>query len=83
MFKMMTIMNLFSHLMRLYQPWRFVTLGYNLPRTSASTTITTFIGFQNQLSHTNIHLVPTNLEMERLHLLNKLEQLRHVEQRIV
>jgi hypothetical protein len=61
------------------QPWRSTTLGYNLPRISASTPITTFAGFQNQASHTNIHLVSTNLEMERFHLLNRLEQLHHLD----
>ncbi len=39
----------------------------------ASTPVTTFAGFQNQPLHINIHLAPTNLEMERLHLLNRLE----------
>jgi hypothetical protein len=46
---------------------------YNLPRTGAYTPITTSIGFQNQPPHTNIHLVPTNSEMEQLYLLNRLE----------
>jgi hypothetical protein len=55
------------------QPWQFVTLGYNLPKTGASTSITTSVGFQNQLPHNNIHLVPINSEMERLHLFNRLE----------
>jgi hypothetical protein len=61
------------------QPWRSTTLGYNLPRIDASTPITTFAGFQNQASHTNIHLVSTNSEMEQFHLLNRLEQLHHVD----
>jgi hypothetical protein len=61
------------------QPWRFGTPSYNLLRTGASTPITTSIGFQHQPPHTNINLVPTNLEMEQLHLLNRLEQLRHID----
>jgi hypothetical protein len=48
---------------------------------NAFTLITTSVSFQNQPSHTNIHLVPTNSEMERLHLLNRLEQLCHVDQK--
>jgi len=40
------------------QPWRSITPCYNLPKIGASTPITTFVGFQNQPSHTNIHLVP-------------------------
>jgi hypothetical protein len=52
----------------------------NLPKTNASTPIITYANFQNQPSHTNIHLVPTNLEMKRLHLVNRLEQLCHVNQ---
>jgi hypothetical protein len=46
------------------KPWQSTTLGYNLPKTSASTPITTLAGFQNQPPHTDIHLVPINLEME-------------------
>jgi hypothetical protein len=61
------------------QPWRFATPSYNLFRTGASTPITTSIGFQHQPPHTNINLVPTNLEMEQLHLLNRLEQLPHID----
>jgi hypothetical protein len=63
------------------QPWWFIIPSYNLLRTGASTPITTSTGFKNQPPHTNINLVPTNSEMERLHLLNKLEQLRHINQR--
>ncbi len=47
---------LFNEVVFAQQPWCFVTLGYNLPRTDAFTPIITFIGFQNQPSHTNIHL---------------------------
>jgi hypothetical protein len=64
----------FDEIVSVQQPWQYATLGYNLPRIGASTPITTSTGFQNQPSHTNIHLVPTNLEMEQLHLPNKLEQ---------
>ncbi len=64
---------LFDKVVSIQQPWRSVTPSYNLPKTDASTTITTFVGFQKQPSHTNIHLVPINLEMERLHLFNRLE----------
>jgi len=52
------------------QPWQFATPSYNLPKASASTPIATFVGFQNHPPNTNINLVPTNLEMERLHLLS-------------
>ncbi len=45
------------------QPWQSTTPGYDLLRTGASTPITS-IGFQHQPPHTNINLVPTNLEME-------------------
>jgi len=62
------------------QPWWFIIPSYNLLRTGASTPITS-TSFKNQPPHTNINLVPTNLEMERLHLLNKLEQLHHINQR--
>jgi len=67
------LVQLLSEVVSIQQPWRSATPSYNLPRTCASTPITTFVGFQNQPSHTNIHLVPTNSEMEQLHLLNRLE----------
>jgi hypothetical protein len=60
------------------QPWQSPTPSFKLPRTDVSTPITTFVGFQNQPPHTNINLVPTNLKMERLHLLNMLEELCHI-----
>ncbi len=72
------LVHLFDEVIYVQKPWRSTTLGYNLPKTNASTTITTFVGFQNQPPRTNIHLVPINSKMERLHLLNKLEQLHHI-----
>jgi hypothetical protein len=75
------LVQLFNEVIYVQQPWRFPTPSYNLLRIGASTPITTSVGFQNQPSHTNIHLVPTNSKMEQLHLLNKLEQLCHVNQR--
>jgi hypothetical protein len=57
------------------------TLGYYLPKPDASTLIVTSNGFQNQPSNTNINLVPTKLEMERLQLFKKLEQLHHFNRR--
>ncbi len=71
----------FDEVVFVQQPWRSVTPNYNLPKIDASPPITTFVGFQNQPLHTNIHLVPANLEMEQLHLFNGLEQLRHVDWR--
>ncbi len=71
---------LFDEIVSVQQPCRFATLGYNLPITNPSTPITTFVGFQNQPSHTNIHLVSINLKMERLHLFNRLEQLHLLDQ---
>jgi len=52
------------------------------PKINAFTPITTSSGFQNETPHTNIHLVPTNLEMEQLHLLNRLEQFHHIARRL-
>jgi hypothetical protein len=75
------LFQLFNEIVFVQQPWRFATPSYNLPKTGASTLITTSIGFQNQPSYTNIHLVTTNSEMEQLDLLNRLEQLHHVDQR--
>ncbi len=72
---------LFNEVVFVQQPWRFVTPCYNLPKIGASILRTTFVGFQNQPSHTNIHLVPINSKMEGLHLLSKLEHLRHVDRR--
>jgi hypothetical protein len=63
----------FDEVIYVQQLWRFVSPGYNLPKTGASTSITASAGFLNQPSQTNIHLVSTNLEMERLHLFNGLE----------
>jgi hypothetical protein len=63
----------FDEVIFIQQPWQSTTPSYNLPQTSAFTPITTFVGFQNQPSHTNIHLVSTNSKMEWLHLLNKFE----------
>ncbi len=60
------------------QPWQFATLGYYLPKTDMLTPIATSASFQNQPLTTNINLVPINLEMERLQLLNRLEQLCHI-----
>jgi hypothetical protein len=54
----------FNEVVFVRQPWRSSTLGYNLPRTNASTLITRFASFQNQPSYTNIHLVPNNSKME-------------------
>jgi hypothetical protein len=68
----------FDEVVYVQQPWHSTTPSYNLPKTNASTPFTTFVGFQNQPSYTNIHLVLANSKMERLHLLNKLEQLCHV-----
>jgi hypothetical protein len=65
------LVQLFDEFVSIWQPWWFVTLSYNLPKINASTLITTFIGFQNQPPHINIHLVPINLEMEWPHPLNK------------
>jgi hypothetical protein len=82
MFIMMTIMNMFnsfSEVVFVWWPWQFATLGYNLLRIGAFAPITTSIGFQNQPSHTNIHLVPINLEMEWFRLLNILEKVRHID----
>jgi hypothetical protein len=52
-----------------------------LPRTNAPTPIATFVNFQNQPLITNINLVPINSNVERLQLLKKLKQLRHIDQR--
>ncbi len=68
----------FDEVVSTQQPWWFATLNYNLPITNGSTPITTVASFQNQPLHTNINLVPTNSELEWLHLFNKLEQLRHI-----
>jgi hypothetical protein len=54
---------------------------YNLPKIVTSTLITTYVGFQNHTSNTNINLALINLEMEQLHLLNGLEQFHHIHQR--
>ncbi len=64
---------LFDEVIFIQQPWRATTPCYNLRKIDASTPITTLASFQNQPSHINIHLVPTNLEMEQLRLLNRLE----------
>jgi len=72
---------LFNEVVYVWQPWWSTTPNQNLPITNASTPIITSVGYQNQPSHTNIHLVLANLEMEQLHLFNKLEQLRHVNRR--
>jgi hypothetical protein len=64
------LVQLFNEVVPIQQPWQFATPCYNLPKTGASTPITTSIGFQNQPSHTNIHLVPINLETKQLHLFN-------------
>ncbi len=56
------LVQLFDEVLSVQQPWQFVTLGYNILETNASTPIITFAGFQNQPSHTNIHLVPTNFD---------------------
>jgi hypothetical protein len=58
------LVQLFDEVIFVHRPLRSITPCYNLPRTSASTQIIISIGFQNQPSHTNIHLVPTNSEME-------------------
>jgi hypothetical protein len=44
----------FNEVVYVQQPWRSSTLGYNLPKTNASTPITTSTSFQNQPSYTNI-----------------------------
>jgi len=47
----------------------------------APTPIAIFVGFQKQPPNTIINLVPINLKMEQLQLLNKLEQLYRIDQR--
>jgi hypothetical protein len=54
------LVQLFDEVVSVQQPWQSTAPCYNLPITGASTPITTFVGFQNQPSHANIHLVPTN-----------------------
>jgi hypothetical protein len=71
---------LFDEVVFAWQPWQSITPCYNLPKTSASTPIATSIGFENH-PNTNINLVPINLEMEWLHLLNRLEKLCHIDQK--
>jgi hypothetical protein len=71
----------FDEVVYVRQPWQSTTLGYYLPRRGTPTLIITSISFQNQPPNTNINLVPTNLEMEQLHLLNKLEHLHHINQK--
>jgi hypothetical protein len=58
------LVQLFDEVISPWQTWQSITLGYNLPKTSASTPVATFIGFQNQPPNTNINLVFINLEME-------------------
>jgi len=72
----------FDEVVSIQQPWWYATLGYNLPRIGVFTPIITSPSFQNQQSHTNIHLVPINSKMEWFHLLNRLEQLCHVNWRL-
>jgi hypothetical protein len=60
------------------QPWQFATPCYHLSGTRAPTPIATSIGYQSQPPNININLVPINSKMEQLQLLNKLEQLRHI-----
>jgi hypothetical protein len=73
---MMTIMNLFNYLMKLYM---FNNHGDMQPHV----TIYPELVHLHQLQHllvfkTNYH-IPITSKMEQLHLLNKLEQLRHVD----
>ncbi len=58
----------FDEVVFVQQPCSSTTPCHNLPKTSGSTPIITSTSFQNQPTHTNIHLVPTNLEIEQLHL---------------
>jgi hypothetical protein len=37
----------FDEVVSIQQPWRSITLGYNLPKIDAYTPITTFASFQN------------------------------------
>jgi hypothetical protein len=48
------LVQLFDEVVSIQQPWQSTTPCYNLFRIGASTS------FQNQPSHTNIHLVPIN-----------------------
>jgi hypothetical protein len=72
---------LFDEVVFAKQPWQSTTPCYYLPRTSAPTPIATFVNFQNQPLITNINLVPINSNVKRLQLLNKLEQLCHIDRR--
>jgi hypothetical protein len=60
------LIQLLNEVVSTWQPWRYATPRYNLPRISASTPFTTSIGFQNYPPNTNINLVPTNSKMEQL-----------------
>jgi len=68
---------LFDEVVFIQQTWQSATPSYNLLKIGAFTLITTSTSFQTN-HHINVHLIPTNLEMERFHLFNRLEQLRHV-----
>ncbi len=68
----------FDEVISIQKPWQSTTPSYYLLRKGAPTSITTFASFQNQPPNTNINLVPTNSEMEQLHLLNKLEWFHHI-----
>jgi hypothetical protein len=67
------LVQLFDEVVFVQQPWWSTTPRYNLSKSNASTPIVTFVGFQNHPPNTNINLIPTNSEMEWLHLFNKLE----------
>jgi hypothetical protein len=66
----------FDEVVSTRQPWQSTILGYNLPITEASTPITTFVGNPPTKHYHQFG------KMERLHLLNKLEQLCHIDQRL-
>jgi hypothetical protein len=68
------LVQLFDEVVSTRQPWQFATPCYYLPRSSAPTPIATFVGFKNQPPN-------INLEMERLQLLYRLEQLCHIKRR--
>jgi hypothetical protein len=71
----------FDEVVFIWQPWGFATRGYNLFKISAYTRIALNTSFQNHPPNTNINLVPTDSMMEWFHLLNRLEQLHHIDWR--
>jgi hypothetical protein len=69
----------FDEVVSTQQQWPSATPKYFIPIISVPTPIAIFDGLQSSQLGPNMDLVPINLEMEQIHLINELKQLHCID----